>query len=397
MDDRVERLARLTVEFGANVRPGQEVLVAAELGQEELARAIAGVAYDRGAKFVDVSYYDPYVKHTRVSRVDDEFLEYIPEWFGRRVLDLGCLQGAAISLAGAVAPRLFDDLDPGRLGRDIYPRVKEWMQVINDSTVNWCVAPCPTLEWAQLVHPDAEPADAFEQLWTEIAHICRLDEEDPPGAWRERSATLREVAGRLTERRFDAMHFEGDGTDLNVGLLPTSRWAGGGDVTVDGIAHMPNLPTEEVFTAPDPERTEGTVRSTMPLLAYGATIEGLRVRFEGGRAVEIEADKGADTIRAFTAKDENASRLGEVALVDREGRVGSSGTVFYVTLLDENAASHVAFGDAYEMSVGEEERDRLNRSELHLDFMIGGPTVDVTGIARDGQRVAVLRDGLWQI
>jgi len=193
------------------------------------------------------------------------------------------------------------------------------------------------------------------------------------------------------------VQFHGDGTDLIVGLLPTSRWNGGGDETVDGIAHMPNLPTEEVFTAPDPERAEGTVRATMPLVASGATIDGLRVRFEGGRAVQIDADRGADTIGAFASRDEGASRLGEVALVDREGRIGSTGTVFYDTLLDENAASHVALGDAYDSSVEPEDHERLNRSEIHLDFMIGGPSVDVTGITRDGERVPVLRGGLWQI
>jgi aminopeptidase len=201
----------------------------------------------------------------------------------------------------------------------------------------------------------------------------------------------------LTEHRFDALHFEGSGTDLQVGLLPTSQWIGGGDVTADGIEYMPNLPTEEVFTAPDPERTQGTVHSTMPLVVYGATIEGLRLRFDGGRAVEIDADKGAETIRALATRDANASRLGEVALVDREGRVGTTGTVFYDTLLDENATSHIALGDAYQTSVEEADRPHVNRSEVHLDFMIGGPDVDVTGITRDGERVAVLRDGSWRV
>ena len=397
MDERIEKLARLIVDFGANVQRGQIVDVTAEVGKEELARAIAAAAYDRGAKFVDVTYYDPHVKRARVERVDDASLEYIPPWWGERVLELGRLHAAAISLAGTTAPKLFDDLDPGRLGRDTYPRVKEWNTVINDSTVNWCVAPCPTAAWAELVHPDGQPGEALDHLWEEVAYICRLDESDPPGAWRDRSATLERVSERLNDRRFDQLHFEGDDTDLTVGLLPTSRWTGGGDVTVDGISFLPNLPTEEVFTAPDPERTDGTVRSTMPLVVYGAMIEGLRVRFAGGRAVEIDAYKGAETMRAFASRDEGASRLGEVALVDREGRVGRTGTAFYDTLLDENAASHVALGDAYETSAADEDRERLNRSELHLDFMIGGPGVDVTGITQDGARVPVLRDGLWQV
>jgi len=397
VDARIESLARLIVEFGANVQPGQIVDVAADLGKEELVRAVAGVAYERGAKFVDVLYYDPYVKRERVAKVPDESLEYIPPWWGQRVLELGRQHAASIVLTGPVAPHLLDDLDADRVGRDIYPRVKEWGPVINRRTVNWCIAPAPTAEWAELVHPELEPDAALDRLWEEIVHVCRLDERDPAAAWRERSATLREVAARLNARRFDSLHFEGDGTDLTVGLLPTSRWSGGGDTTVDGIEHLPNLPTEEVYTAPDPERTVGVVRSTMPLLAYGATIEGLRVRFEGGRAVEIGADKAADAMRAFASRDEGAARLGEVALVDREGRVGRTGTVFYDILLDENAASHVAIGDAYESTVGADDHDRINRSELHLDFMIGGPGVDVTGVTADGDSVPVLRGGVWQV
>jgi aminopeptidase len=397
MDERIERLAQLIVEFGANVQPGQIVDLWADVGKEELARAIAEIAYRRGAKFVDVAYFDPYVKHARVAHVDEESLEYIPPWFGERVLQLGREHAAAIALTGPVAPHLFDDLDPGRLGRDVFPRIKEWMDVTNDRTVNWCVAPCPTFEWAEFVHPDLDRAAALDKLWQEIAYVCRLDESDPATAWRERAAKLRDVGARLTDRRFDALHFEGDGTDLAVGLLPSSRWKGGGEATVDGIDHMANLPTEEVFTAPDPQRTEGVVRATMPLYAYGAIIEGLRLRFEVGRAVQIDADKGAETMRAFASRDENANRLGEVALVDREGRIGRTGTVFYDTLLDENAASHIALGDAYDVSAGEEDRKRLNRSELHLDFMIGGPDIDVTGITPDGDRVPVLRGGAWQV
>jgi aminopeptidase len=275
--------------------------------------------------------------------------------------------------------------------------VREWMDITNDHTVNWCIAPCPTEAWAQLVHPDLEPPEALDRLWDEIAHVCRLDEHEPAAAWRKRSDTLKEVATRLTERRFDALHFQGAGTDLTVGLLPTSRWIGGDETTVDGTHHLPNLPTEEVFTAPDPERTEGVVRATKPLVASGTIIDGLRIRFEAGRAVEIEAERGAGTIRALVARDRAAERLGEVALVDREGRIGNVGTIFYDTLLDENAASHIALGDAYATSVEEADRERVNNAELHLDFMIGGSGVDVTGIARDGERVPVLRDGIWQI
>jgi len=397
LSERHERLAELIVDFGANVQPGQIVDLSADLGKEELARAVAARAYERGAKFVDVSYYDPYVKRARIERVRDESLEYIPPWFGQRVLELGRSHAASIYLAGPAAPHLFDDVDAERLGKDIYPRVKEWMQVIDDGTVNWCIAPCPTRAWARYVHGGQEEDAAYERLWQQITHICRLDEPDPVAAWNERSAQLKSAAARLNERRFDALHFEGDGTDLTIGLLPTSRWSGGGEQTADGVFHMPNLPTEEVYTAPDPARTSGTVRATKPLLAYDAEIHGLRVRFEHGRAVDIDADRGAETIRGFAARDENACRLGEVSLVDRESRIGALETLFYDTLIDENAASHIAIGDAYKSTVDEPDYGRINRSEIHLDFMIGGAGVDVHGVTQDGERVPVLRDGVWAV
>ena len=168
--------------------------------------------------------------------------------------------------------------------------------------------------------------------------------------------------------------------------------------TADGIVHLANIPTEEVGTSPDPERAEGVVRSTKPLvLGDGTVVRGLRVRFEGGRAVEIDAEEGAETLRGWTAADDGGARLGEVALVDREGRIGRLDTVFYDTLLDENAASHIALGEAYDIAVSGEDQPRLNRSAIHIDFMIGGDDVAVTGITGSGERVPVLRGGAWQI
>jgi aminopeptidase len=397
MQSRLERFADLIVNFGANVQKGQILDIGTGLGKEELTRALTASAYRRGAKFVDVYYWDPHLKRARVQYAADDVLDFVPPWYGERTLQLGEERGATISLSGPVEPHLFDDLDPARLGRDVFPRVKEWTTVINDRTVNWCVAPGPSDKWAKLVHPDLDPDAALDTLWEQILHICRLDEDDPEAAWEDRSSVLKGVAERLTERRFDAIHLEGPGTDLTVGLLPTSRWIGGGEETVDGIPHMANLPTEEVFTSPDPERVEGTVRATKPLYTQGRIIDGLTVRFEGGHAVNIEADSGPETLRALVEQDEGGRRLGELALVDREGRIGPLDTVFYDTLLDENAASHIALGSAYDAAAGDEDRERLNRSTIHVDFMVGSHDVDVTGITRDGERVPVLRDSAWQL
>ena len=393
----LHRFADLIVNFGVNLQKGQILDIASGLGKEELTRAITASAYKRGAKFVDVHYWDPHLKRERVQYAPEEVLDFVPAWYGERTLQLGEERGAAIALSGPIEPHLFDDLDPGRLGRDVFPRVKEWSTVINERTVNWCVAPGPSDKWAELVYPDLEPQAAFDRLWEQILHVCRLDEEEPEAAWKERSKVLRNVAERLTERRFDALHFEGPGTDLTIGLLPTSRWIGGGEETVDGVPHMANLPTEEVFTSPDPERVEGVVRATKPLYTAGRILDNLTVRFEGGRAVQIDAASGAETLRALVDQDEGGARLGEVALVDREGRIGPLDTVFYDTLLDENAASHIALGSAYDTAAGEEDRERLNRSSIHVDFMVGAADVEVTGITRGGDQVPVLRDSTWQL
>ena len=217
-------------------------------------------------------------------------------------------------------------------------------------------------------------------------------------AWHARFEELDRVTRLLNERRFDSLRFHGPGTDLTVGLLPTSTWHSGDSTTVDGIVFAANVPTEEIYTAPDPMRTEGHVTSTKPLvLKGGSTIRGLRVRFEGGRAVQFDAEEGAEALRARAASDEGAARLGEVALVDRRGRIGPLGTVFYDTLLDENAASHIALGSAYLDTVGDADRERVNRSNVHIDFMIGSDDVDVTATTREGDDVPLLRGGDWQL
>jgi aminopeptidase len=379
------------------VQPGQIVAVTADVASLEFMRAITRSAYDRGALFVDAIFYDGVVKRTRLEHADPETLGFVPSWYGGRVLDVGKEHGARISVQPNPEPGVLDGVDPTLAGRDGLPFVPQILTVIDERTTNWNVIPHPTPAWAAVIHPDLPPDEALARLEAEIIHICRLDEPDPKAAWERRGDELEAAAERLNERSFDALHFEGPGTDLTIGLFPTSLWAGARATTIDGILHFANLPTEEVWTAPDPRRADGVVRSTKPLDVEGALVRGLTVRFEGGRAVEIDAETNAEALRGRAAVDEGASRLGEVALVDREGRIGRLDTVFLTTLLDENAASHIALGAAYANSVGEEDRPTVNRSDIHIDFMIGGDDVAVTGITREGDRVPVLRDGAWQI
>lgn len=396
--DYTRRLAELTVRLGANVQPGQIVLIASEPGMEPLARAVAEVAYAEGAKFVDLSVFDVHLKHARVRHADPDTLDYVPPWLGEHVRAVGEARGAAISFTGPVAPRLMDDVDPALLGRDMLPWVEEISGLIQERTTNWTAVPCPTEGWAGLVHPGLPPGEALERLWGQIADVCRLDQPDPAAAWRTRLDRLQEVAGKLNALGLDALHFHGPGTDLSIGLLPSSRWQDASMTTVDGIAHVANLPTEEVFTTPDPQRVDGFVTSTKPLFTSGAVITGLRVRFEQGRATQIDADTGAGALRTLAGHDPGAARLGEVALVDRESRIGKQGVVFFDTLLDENAASHIALGQgvAFEMD-DPSDLERMNSSGIHIDFMIGSDEVAVTGVRRDGSAVPLLRDGIWQL
>ncbi|MEJ7796948.1 MAG: aminopeptidase [Solirubrobacteraceae bacterium] len=393
----LQRFAELVVRFAANVQRGQIVAIGSEPGKLDVTRAIAAAAYRAGAKYVDVSQFDLHVKRARILHADEDTLDYVPPWLGERILALGEHRAARIGLTGPSAPGLLSDLDPRRAGRDQLPFLRESSQVVNARTTNWTAVPCPTQPWATLVYGQLEPAAALERLWEHVLHMCRLDEPDPVAAWKARQDVLVGVSERLTACGFDALHFEGPGIDLRVGLLQTSRWLSARFETIDGIRHMPNLPSEEVFTAPDPARVDGFVRSTKPLVVGGTIVRGLRVRFEGGRAVAFDADEGGELLAQYAQRDEGACRLGEVALVDGEGRIGPLDTVFYDTLIDENAASHVALGSAYEFTAGEQDHPRLNRSQIHIDFMIGSPEVDVSGLTGDGERVPVLRRGAWQI
>jgi aminopeptidase len=384
------------VGFGANVQRDQIVSVSCEPGKEPLTRAIAASAYRRGARFVDVAWFDPWVKRARIAHARDDTLDFVPPWYGERMLALGEHRAARIGLSGPSAPGLLEDLDPVRSGKDRLPALKESGEVVNQRTTNWSIIPCPSPTWASLVFPDLQPDDALARLEQHVVHVLRLDENDPIAAWSERIDSLVAVASRLSERRFDALHYEAPGTDLTVGLLPGARWQAARFETIGGIVHMPNLPSEEVFTTPDPARTAGHVTSTTPLvLADGTVVRNLRVRFEGGRAVQIDADTAQDTMRTIVEHDEGAARLGEVALVDAEGRIGKLGTVFYDTLIDENAASHVALGQGFPFLL--DDPSRSNESQIHIDFMIGSPEMTVTGVTAEGERVPVLVRGDWQV
>ena len=279
--DLTRRLADLIVQFGANVQPGQIVGVTSYVGKEALTREIARSAYGRGAKFVDVWYSDQWIKRERLIHGDPETFSYIPPWMTDRMEHFSDEHGARVALSGPHAPHALDDVPSDRSGLDLLPYLPGTGEIVNRRTTNWCVAPSPTAEWAAIVYPDAEPDEALDRLWQAIAHVCRLDEDDPVAAWTERMETLKRSATALSERRFDAIHLHGPGTDLTVGLFTSSVWHAAEFTTLDGLAHYPNIPSEETFTTPDPVRVDGYVSATLPLELYGSIIRGLAGRVRG--------------------------------------------------------------------------------------------------------------------
>jgi aminopeptidase len=401
MTDRIDAYADLIVRVGANVQPGQTLFVNGLVEHAPLLRAITRAGYAAGAKLVDVRYADGHVRRAFIEHVDEEELTLTTPWQLARVEGLAD-QGALVMIGGDPEPELLADLDQQRVGKARpVAALQRQLEFQNERSVNWTIAAYPTEGQAEQMFGEPD----VERLWDAIAHTVRLDEPDPVAAWRAHSERLRARCEQLDAHAFDAIRFSGPGTDLTVGLYPGSRWMGAGTTTTSGIHHVPNLPTEEVFNCPDWRRTDGTVRSTRPLSLGGSIVRDLEMRFEHGECVEVKASSGAEAVRGQMEIDAFGKRLGEVALVDGESRVGQTGLTFFDTLFDENATCHIAYGAAVTFGIEgldglspDELRDRgINVAAVHTDFMIGGPEVAVDGLTQDGKAVPILREDAWQL
>lgn len=405
LDEKLDRLAEVAVKVGLNLRAGQELIMTAPLEALHLARKITEQAYKAGAVLVTTLYTDDASVLSRYEYGPDASFDHAAVWLHEGIAN-GFRSGAArLAIAGA-NPALLAKQDPEKVSRAnvaVSKAAKPAMELITRHDINWTIVAAATPEWAKLVFPGEREDIAMARLWEAIFAASRVNVNDPVEEWKRHGERLKKRVDLLNEKRYYALHFKGLGTNLTVGLADDHLWAGGGTTAGNGVYCQPNIPTEECFTTPHKDRVDGTVRASKPLSHQGTLIENIEVRFEGGRIVEAKATAGEDVLNRLISTDEGARRLGEVALVPHASPIAQSGILFWNTLFDENAASHIALGQAYstciiggdKMSEEELTKRGANSSIIHVDWMIGSGEMDIDGITNDGTAEPLIRKGEW--
>jgi aminopeptidase len=402
----LRRYADAIVKASLGVTTGDTLVVTAEPAHRELAVAVADAGYRAGALISDVWYTDPLVIRARLEHAREESLGLVSPWAERRYRELIKPEAARAAIAGESDPGYLDGIPPKRIAADLAgaaKRIAFYRRANLDLRARWTGVAWPTDYWAGQVYPDLSVLEGKRRLAQDFLWFCRLTDEDGKGstAWLNHVRGIARRSAKLTRLGLAAIELRGPGTKLDLGLAPGTRWLGGQEETPWGVKIAPNMPTEETFTSPHASATNGTFTCTFPLSFQGRLIEGLRGEFRGGRLVRLDAakKKDRDFVAAYLDSDPkgNGRRLGEVALVDATSRIGQSERTYFHTLLDENAAAHIAFGAGFGGTRVEKPARGLNRASMHLDVMIGGPEFEVTGITEKGKRVPVIADGLWQI
>jgi aminopeptidase len=404
-EQKLDRLAQVAVNAGLGLERGQELVMTATLDALPLARLITEHAYKAGASLVTTLFTDERSTLLRYRYADDAGFDKAAGWLFEGMAQAFRSGSARLAITGG-DPSLLSKEDPekvSRANRAVSKAYRPAIELITRHDINWTIVACATPAWASAVFPDLPPEQAIARLWDSIFAASRVDADDPVARWKQHDAGLHRRADLLNQKRYAALHFQGPGTDLRVGLADDHLWMGGGTKAGNGAYCIPNMPTEEVFTTPHKDRVDGTVTSTKPLSYQGTLIEKIAVRFAGGRVVDAKASRGQEVLQRMIDTDEGARRLGEVALVPHSSPIASSGLLFLNTLFDENAASHIALGQAYSTCL--KNGDQLNPEELaarganesviHVDWMIGSNQIDLDGITATGTAEPLMRKGEW--
>lgn len=405
LEHQLDQYARLAVEIGLNLRAGQRLIVFAPIETAPLVRRVAEHAYKAGARLVQVIYNDEQLEPIRFAHAPRDSFDEFPEWYAAAWA--GAVErGDAFMSIAASDPDLLKDADPmlvQHVARVRQERLFMAREGLMRNRVNWLVVSVPIPSWARRVFPQLSETEALEKLWAAIFKTVRADQPDPVAAWRTHLETLDTRRNWLNAQRFTALHLRGGGTDLRIGLPEGHVWTSGQSLAQNDVLFCANLPTEEVFTMPHKDRVDGIVRSTKPFAHNGVTVEGIEVEFKDGQIIRASAQRGEETFMRLLDTDEGSRRIGEIALVPHKNPVSDAGILFFNTLFDENAASHIALGRAYpftlqggsEMSSEELGAAGANISLVHEDWMIGSESIDVDGLNSDGSSLPVMRAGAW--
>lgn len=403
--ENLENYARLITEIGVNVQKGHTIVVQISVDQAELARLITKKAYELGAAEVIVQWTDDFVQREFLAFAADDRLETIPQHKVDQTEDWIAKGASRISVVSS-NPDALAGIDHQRVATYQAASGKALLNLrkaTQANKVSWTVVAAAGQDWAQKVFPDLSPEDAQDKLWDEIFKTTRIYENDPVAAWKAHDEKLQKKADELNKEQFTALHYTAPGTDIIIGLPKNHLWEGAGSYNARNEKFMANMPTEEVFTAPDSRRVDGYISSTKPLSYAGTIISGMKFTFKDGKVVDFSAEQGQEVLKNLLETDEGATRLGEVALVPDPSPISQSGITFFNTLFDENASNHLALGSAYAFSIqggtemNEEELKEagLNRSQTHVDFMVGSDQMDIDGIREDGSTVPIFRNGDW--
>jgi len=401
----LEKYADIIVNIGLNLKKEQRLNITAGLPDAEFVRLVAKKAYQLGVPFVDVRWVDERLTRIRLENSNPDHLIEVPKWMVDREHEYGERGDAILSFASQ-DPNLLEGINPDLISKyrkALSQKFEPTNKYIDNNTQTWCVVSTATPAWAKKVFPDLPVEQAQEKLWEAIFDSCRVNLDDPVKAWRDHADKLHRQCEYLNEKKYTTLHYKAPGTDLTLGLPENHIWVGASSTTVSGIEFIPNLPTEEVFCLPHREKAEGYVTSSRPLILSGTTIDEFTLTFENGRVTKVSAKQGEENIRKLLETDENASRLGEVALVPDSSPISRRNHLFYNTLFDENASCHLALGTAYRYNMqggSEMNKEQFiaaggNDSLVHVDFMVGSNKMDIDGIGEDGTREAIMRGGEW--